>query len=104
MPKGEYSRPFNKDLKTIQRSFGFKGSGLAGEASKAMEEQRKWGARIPDNPHMKKREQERRLGNAKAVEEVKKERSVYNWKTQTWTLQGMPQSTGPESPPPKRKK
>lgn len=64
MPKGQYSRPFNKDLRTLQKGrinqdaklFDKKRRSLVTQASEAMEDNRKWGARIPGNPHMEQRE------------------------------------------------
>lgn len=78
MPKGEFSRPFNKDLKVLQRSKLYKGSGLAGDASRALEEKRKWGARTPGNSVMVQREQERTT--KQAVPSPVKERSRFNEK------------------------
>lgn len=76
MPKG-IGRPFNKDLNTIKNSKLYKGSGIAGEASKAKEEQRNFGARADFN-------------------EMRARESSTNTKT-------IPLKTGPENPPDKTK-
>jgi hypothetical protein len=73
MPKGEGSRPFNKPLKTLAKG-SFKGTGLAGEADRAKQDNRNWGARTFDNPVMRERE-----------------RSNYDDRSGGW-------KTGPENP------
>lgn len=82
MPKGQYSRPFNKDLKRLSKSVMNAKIGtmksIVGQASEAMEDRRKTGARLVDSPRMTQRERSR-FNEKKAVYE-----------------------TGPENPPKKK--
>lgn len=46
MPKGQFARPFNKDLKAVAKNPSYKGLGLANDVSVAMEKKRKMQARL----------------------------------------------------------